>query len=327
MSVLLAASRHPLAHRFERGLDAACVDSEERLLLLVSGGADSMAMMTLAAAVRRRVDPALESLSVRSFDHGLRPEAAAECAHVVATARFLGIEDARSVSLELACGGNLLERAREARLAATAREARVSGSRVALVGHHADDRAESLILGLGRGLGFDALTALLPAREGLAGDCVLVRPLLGTRRAELRALLEELGLRWFDDPSNASRSRGQLRTDPSLSTLVDRIAAGAHALFEEAAMLASWRSDEVARRLPVGAARIARPELDAAPEALRAAVIREVVHRAGSEVARATLDSVLAVLREGTRAPRSFDCEGGARLLVDAREVSCSLRP
>lgn len=327
MTVLLGASRHPLAHRFERALAAAGVAPREPLLLLVSGGADSMAMMVLAAAVRRREDPELRSIAVRSFDHGLRAEARDECAAAVETAKSLGLRDAKAVRIEVSPGGNLLAQARAARLAAAAREAAACGARSVLVAHHADDRAESLLLALGRGLGFDALTALLPVREFLAADCALVRPLLGVRRRELRELLESLGIRWCEDPSNAMRSRGALRADPSLAALADRIAGGAHALFEEAAMLHAWRGDEVARRVPVGTVSLSRAELDDAPEALRGAMLRALVHHAGADIARPTLEAALAVLREGSREPHAFNCERGQRLLVDARAVSCSVRP
>jgi tRNA(Ile)-lysidine synthase len=330
LTVLLEASRHPLAHRFSRALDAAGVAPRERLLLLVSGGADSMAMMTLAAAVRRREDPRLDSVSVRSFDHGLRAEAALECVAAVELARELGVQDARSLRIEVAREGNILAQAREARLAAAAREACNCGARAVLVAHHADDRAESLLLALGRGLGFESLTALLPSRELLGSEpspCILVRPLLGMRRRELRALLESLGIRWCEDPSNALRGRGEIRTEPALAALADRIASGAHILFEDAAALHAWRRDEVARRLPAGAVRIARAEMDAAPEALRSAILREIVHRAGSDISRAALEGAMAVLRERSKEPHAFDCEDGRRLVVDAREISCSVRP
>ena len=143
----------------------------------VSGGADSMAMMVLAHAHGLRV-------SVVHVDHGLR-DGSANDAHVVrAAAGPLGIEvDVRSVSVEP--GSNLEARAREARYAVLPPDV--------LVGHTADDQAETVLINLMRGAGPRGLAAM---RRGTA------RPILGLRRRETRALCESLGIAVVDDETN-----------------------------------------------------------------------------------------------------------------------------
>lgn len=325
--VLRAASRHPLASQVARSLESAGVEPEERLLLMVSGGGDSMAMLVLVAALRARLDRGLSSLAVCTIDHGLRETSAREAAFVVAEAHAMGVVEARAVRVDVARTGNLLDAARQARLAAMQAEAQRIGARVALLAHQADDAAESLVMALGRGGGFEALTAILPRRALERSGVALVRPLLGTRREQLRAFLREVGVGWIEDPSNETRTRGALRADPSIRALLDRIASGAHGLLDEAAAIQAWRAEETRRVLasrPGGGLPLERGAVDALPRALRSEVLRALVHEAGGQLARPVLQAALDALDNTDRAPRVFHCAGGVELRVDARGVSCA---
>lgn len=341
-SVLRQASRHPLAHRVLQGLERAGVSATDPLVLAVSGGGDSIAMLALVAALRHRTDPTLGSLAVVSIDHGLRPANREECACAMATAHALGIACAEVRSVRIPSVGNVLDAAREARLAAIAAfvEARCAACGAGggaterpapakvLFAHQADDRAEGMLLALARGAGVDALCSLLPARaiEIGTGDArgamlELCRPLLDIRRTELREFLAELSIVWCDDPSNAMRARGALRSNPETAMLVDRIAASAGHAFDEVREMVEHR-DRCARAvIAEDGVSASRARLEACPAFVQREVARILVQAAGGTPNRAAIDAVAETLRRGERAPKRHRCEGGVELRLDAREL------
>ena len=179
-----------------------------RLAVAVSGGADSLALALLAAAWAQARGGTVLGLIV---DHGLRADAAREAAQAAERLETQGIP-ARILRLaQLAAGPGLAARARTARYAALTGACRDAGIVHLLLGHHAADQAETVLL--------RALSASGPA--GLAGMAALsesgglrrLRPLLGLAPARLRALLVARGLGWAEDPSNADprATRARLR--------------------------------------------------------------------------------------------------------------------
>ena len=153
-----------------------------------SGGADSLALLALA------VDDGLAPVAVH-VDHGLRPGSEREADVVADAAARLGAGfDARRVTV--AAGANLEARAREARYDALEAARVAHGATAVLVAHTADDQAETVVLNLLRGSGSAGLAGM-PARRGR-----LVRPLLGARRADVRAECARRGLEPWEDPSN-----------------------------------------------------------------------------------------------------------------------------
>lgn len=321
--VLLRGSRHPLAAGLAEGLAAARVSESERLVLLVSGGGDSIALLVLMAALRERKDPSLDSLAVLSIDHGLREEAEEECAHAMGVARLLGVRSAETVRVEVARSGNLLDAARAARLAAVERFAARHAIGTALLAHHADDLAESILIGLARGAGLASLAALLPRREHGAA-LHLVRPLLGARRSELRAFLREVGVSWRDDPSNALHARGELRSDPSLSALVDSIAVGAGRLAEEARRALELRDAEIARvlsKVEPGAS-VPRAALEEAHPSIVEPLLRRFTRREGVDLPQSAAAAIADALSRRDRAPRAFSCACGVVVELDARRLA-----
>lgn len=166
------------------------------LLLCVSGGADSMALLRLF----HRLAPRLRCrLAAAHIDHRLRPESAADAAFVARVCADLGIPAqvsaldpaarARRESIEM-----WGRRERYARFAAAAREAGADGI---LTAHHRDDLVETFFQRLGRGTGPRGLGAI-PFRRGN-----IVRPFLDRSRAEVRAYAAALGAAWREDASNA----------------------------------------------------------------------------------------------------------------------------
>jgi len=213
-----------------RALRAECaLEPGSRLIVAVSGGPDSMALLHVLAKLRGEFS--LE-LFAHGVDHGLRPEAAAELALAAALAEKLEVPFTSS-ELTLAPGSNLQARAREARYAALEQRARALGGASIATAHHADDRAETVLIRLLRGGGPPAL-AVLPARDGAR-----VRPLIRARRADVLRHLERHGVNFATDPSNRDarflRARVRHELLPLLTELSPKIVEHLTALADELA--------------------------------------------------------------------------------------------
>jgi len=203
-----------------------------RVLVAVSGGADSMALLHALARLAPRFG--LE-LCAHGVDHGLRPEAAAELDLAEQLARDLGVPFGRT-ELGMKPSGNLQARARAGRHAALKAEAARVGAGVVATGHHADDRAETVLLRLLRGTSPRGL-AVLPPRAGH-----LVRPLLRATRRDISAHLSRHGVPHREDPSNSDprflRVRVRHELLPLLATLSPGIVQHLNTLADEVALAA-----------------------------------------------------------------------------------------
>ena len=143
----------------------------------VSGGADSVALLVLAAAH-------CTDVTAWHVDHGLRNGSSAEAQIVHDIATALGAKfESRTVVVET--GSNLEARAREARFAVLPTDV--------TTGHTADDQAETVLVNLLRGAGIRGLSGMQGGHQ---------HPILQLRRSETVALCEALGLSVFHDPSN-----------------------------------------------------------------------------------------------------------------------------
>ncbi|MDO5025396.1 MAG: tRNA lysidine(34) synthetase TilS [Trueperella sp.] len=188
----VAAARHALTEIF------TALGPGAQVLLAVSGGADSMALADTAAWVAPRCGIQLQAITV---DHGIRPESRAEAETVCAWLTEMGIP-AQVVSIELGEDGGPEGAARIARYRAIG-ELATKLSAAVLLGHNADDQAETVLLGLGRGSGARSIAGMSPA--GKLPECpevTMYRPLLGLRSAELRTVCQERAVPWVEDPSN-----------------------------------------------------------------------------------------------------------------------------
>ena len=207
-----------LEDRFADALGALLPAGAKRLLLACSGGSDSSALAALTAAAAPVLG--LEVLLVHC-DHGLREGSAAEADAVRALGARLGLA-VHALALEIPATGNREQAARRARYAALGELAAQLGAEALLTGHTADDRAETLWLWFLRGTGPAGLSPLPASRLLHPGSPLLVlRPLLGFRRAELQEHLRGLGIPWLEDPSNADlslrRNRVRQRLLPALA--------------------------------------------------------------------------------------------------------------
>lgn len=182
------------------------------VLLAVSGGSDSLALMVLVRRWANGLKGTLPVIEVATVDHGLRPSSKGEVLHVAALAQQLGFHHTTMVWEGPAPQTGLQAAARAARYRLLKEAVSLRGlpDRCAIVtAHTADDQAETFLMRLARGSGPDGLAAMqtvctLPQAsapsDGAAVD--LLRPLLSAGREELRSVLEADDVRWFGDPSN-----------------------------------------------------------------------------------------------------------------------------
>lgn len=193
------------------------MSSGSRILLALSGGGDSTALLHVLALLAKKQGFALFAHGV---DHGLRAQASAELDGAEAHCRALSVPFSRT-QLALTQGGNLQARAREARRAALTAAASELGADSIATAHHADDRAETVLLRLLRGAGPPGL-AVLPARSGL-----WIRPQCRARKLDITLHLSRHQLAFADDPSNRQsrflRTRVRFELLPLLEQLSPQI--------------------------------------------------------------------------------------------------------
>jgi tRNA(Ile)-lysidine synthase len=285
------------------------------IVLAVSGGPDSIALMWLAARWRRALarGPRLIAVTVH---HGLRPEAAREARDVKRLARRLDLPHRTLRWTGTKPKTGVPAAAREARYRLLAQAARATGATHILTAHTRDDQAETLLMRMLRGSGIAGLAAM--AREIERDGVLLARPLLDVPKSQLIATLEKAGLGFADDPTNRDTSY----TRPRLRALMPALAeegGDSRNLARLAARLA--RANAAVEVLADGAERYlalrdcdaSRPGFDARafvalPEEIRLRLLHRAIDRVGHE-GPAELGKVEALLATLDRA-----VQGGGKL-------------
>ncbi|MDT4952355.1 MAG: tRNA(Ile)-lysidine synthase [Acidobacteriota bacterium] len=224
---------------------------DERVVVAVSGGADSAALLLALDELLKTGRLGLR-LRVAHLDHGLRGEAGEEDAHwVEALAKELGVEvevGRADVRERVAgTGDNLEQAARRARYEFLAEVAAKCGARVVLTGHTMDDQAETVLLRLMRGSGAEGLGGIEPVRALVAeGEVQLARPLVGwARRALTEEYCRERGVEFRVDAMNEDERFSRVRVRRQLLPLlesfnprvVESLSRTAELLREDAAVL------------------------------------------------------------------------------------------
>ncbi len=202
---------------------------EARIGVAVSGGSDSLALLHLCHGLGL----ACHAVTV---DHALRAGSAAEAAQVAAICAGLGVPHQILRWDHGAIVGNLQDQARRARYALLADWARGLGLARVMIGHTADDQAETFLMGLTRAAGLDGLSGMRPS--WVEAGVVFQRPLLGQTRADLRAYLTRAGVVWIDDPSNDNDRFARVRARQVLAVL-QPLGLGVAQMSESIAHLAS----------------------------------------------------------------------------------------
>ena len=249
-----------------------CLRAYRSLVIAVSGGPDSTALMHLVGRWHRRHGPSAPTPVAVTVDHGLRPESSAEAAQVAAQAGALDISHRTVRWTQSPPAAGLQAAAREARyrlLAAMAQDlAETRGGPTAiLTAHTTDDQAETLVMRLARGSGIDGLAAIpahgvwqAPSLGLTEGSVDIVRPLLTVSRARLLATLAQHQIAFVDDPTNRDRRFERVRIREALAVL-ETLGVSREALARSAGRLQDAR-EALERAADAFEARLVRTHLD-----------------------------------------------------------------
>ncbi len=296
------------------------------VLLAVSGGPDSVALMLLAAswARGRAVAPRLR---VATVDHGLRPESREEAEAVAAWATSLGLAHAILPWEGPKPKARVQERAREKRYELLLAHAKDIGAEALATAHHADDQAETILFRLLRGSSIAGLAGM--TSRGERAGFTISRPLLACTKDDLVAVCEAAAHPYFRDPSNADPAYARTRIRDLLARLepegltrrglleLGRRAARAEAALAEHALRLCARldADRAPDRFVAGVRALATE-----PEEIVLRVVANEIKRInkGHDIRLDRLESLAArfrlALRSGSRLSASL---GGALVELD----------
>jgi tRNA(Ile)-lysidine synthase len=273
------------------------------LVLAVSGGPDSVALMWLAARWRKALSRGPHLLAV-TVDHGLRPESAREARDVKRLARALDVPHRTMRWTGEKPKSGVPAAARTARYRLLAGAARQSGASHIFTAHTRDDQAETLLMRLVRGSGISGLAAM--ARESEREGVFIARPFLNISKSRLIATLTKANIDYADDPTNrdVSFTRPRIRSvieglateggdARNLARLASRLAranAAIEVLVDGAARYLALRDREPHSPVASGAQSPSTPStgFEAAafarmPEEIRLRLLLRAIDRAGHE--------------------------------------------
>jgi len=312
----------------------------ERLVVAVSGGPDSVALLHLFCRLREEWG---WRLHVGHLNHGLRPEAEEEARFVWSLARDwgLGISLGREeVRARVQPGDSVEDVARRVRREFLLRVARAVGAEKVLLGHHAEDQAETVLLHLLRGGGVTGLAGMA-WQQG-----AFVRPLLEVTRAEIDGYCLRHRLPFVRDPSNLDPSfwRNRIRREllPLLRNrfnprIVEALGQTAQVLAEEDRFLEAeldriW--PDLSPEVEPGRVALGRPALAALPQALQRRAVRRafflLVGRENNFLTYRQVEEVLAVLLpcagKQLSLPQGVTAQSEGERLVLSRERPSPLR-
>lgn len=204
-------TRHFHKHLFDQ---AEILFGDQKIIVLaVSGGADSMALLHGLARVNELRSCGWQ-LHVAHLDHGVPHNSSAMCTFAVEHARQLALpchhDHVNVPALSAASGESIEEAGRKVRYAFLENVCRSLSAKRVVTAHHAEDQAETVLFRMLRGTGLRGLRGMRPARPLTEdGDIQLVRPMLRLRRADGVAYLQTRHISFMHDDTNDDTSAGR----------------------------------------------------------------------------------------------------------------------
>lgn len=300
----LGDSTYALANAID---ESGLIGPDDRVLVAVSGGPDSTALLVAMHESGRDVVAA-------HYDHALRPGSEKVSEQVSALCERLGVElvaERRSAAM---ARGSVQAAARALRYGFLDRARARTAADVVALGHTADDVVEGVLLHLMRGCGLAGLRGM-PARRG-----DFVRPLLAVRRADIVDFLRSRAIVAHEDPANHDTKFARVRVRLQILPALERDRPGITRRFYAVAMKAAAIQSELAG-LAAGALQngdITAAEVAQMSEPLAAEVMTQMYVRAGGvqpSLSRAHLASMIRLARPG-RGGRGVDLPGPLRFRI-----------
>ncbi len=305
------------------------------IVLAVSGGPDSLALLKLAHDWALRLGDSAPQLSVATVDHQLRKESADEARFVAAFCADLKRDHATLAWDDPKPWSGVLDAARAARYALLERHTTgLAGARSAAVvtGHTLNDQAETVFMRLKRGTGVDGLSAMAACRSLSKGSRIdLVRPLLGVPKTRLEGTLIVRGIAWCKDASNDDQVFERVRVRKAVENLkyagltMDALALTA-ARARQAREALDFATQGFLASLNVTTngeifAALDRAAFDRGPALLRQRVLAPLIARFGGETPRAELRELERLSERMAATAKSMHTLGGVTVSAGERTI------
>ncbi len=264
----------------------------DRILIAVSGGADSLAL-ALGTFLENKVKENPAELFAVIINHNLQDGSAEVASKTKELLKKIGYSNIAVISVDVAITDGIEASARRARYDALDKYADSIDAERIVLGHTKDDLAETVLLGLARGSGTRSLSGMAQ----VVGK--YVRPLLNIERGQTEAACTENKIDYWSDPQNRderfARSRVRHHILPLLEEklgpgIVDALARSSKILREDADALDSIADEFVNKRDALDV-----EELKALPVAVRARVLRKLIYAAGAPSGSISADHLAPV--------------------------------
>lgn len=251
----------------------------DKVLVAVSGGADSMALAV--GLLQEAATLTIKPIAI-VINHDLQKESAAVAEHTKAKLIALGYQQVEIRKIKVEKRDGLEASARRARYEALEKFAEEVGAGAIFLGHTKDDQAETVLLGLARGSGTRSLSGMAKRIEKYR------RPLLAISRADTEAACKELNIEVWHDPHNQAlefkRVRARNKVLPVMESelgpgIADALSRSAKLLRDDADALDQWAAEVFDELDPKD---IEIDQLLALPRAIRSRVIRKAIYLAGA---------------------------------------------
>ena len=328
--------RGPFVKAVAEALRDRCgVRAGDRLLVAVSGGADSVALLRALAALKDQPHWALD-LHVGHVHHHLRDDADADARFVAELAHQLQLPHHHRDIQPASQPGNLEAVARRMRYSALGDIADAVDAAFIVTAHQSDDQLETLLMRLLRGASVRGMAGIRWRRR--LGEHVIIRPMLGVDHAAAIDWLQQIGQSWREDHTNAEpdRWRARLRTEvlPTLRAMRPDAAAKAQDTADalDAAMKIIDRTVRSARRRHVRSTSPLTAEMDrdrarSMGDALLTGLIRHqclLMGAAADQMGGRVLEPIVRAAMDRSGEKRIFDLSGGVVVEVQRDAIRWS---
>jgi tRNA(Ile)-lysidine synthase len=266
-------------------------EAGDKVIVAVSGGADSLALAYALSAEAEKVAITVIGVTV---DHQLQAASSVQAEKVVAQLSKFGLSCViKKVTVDIKEG--LEASARKVRYEALSEVAEKENAVAVFLGHTKDDQAETVLLGLARGSGTRSLSGMAHHNG------IYVRPLLEITRTQNEEFCKEVGLDYWNDPHNQDSqfTRVRVRTEalPVLEKSIgpgisDALARSSHLLRDDADALDHWakREENHLDLLDLDCS-----HLETLPRAIRTRILRAAIYAAGAPSGSVSAEHVSAV--------------------------------